>query len=91
VKAILLERRIEFLGEGRRWSDISRLANDAIYTTGGIPAKAVNGAAGLAIYVCGGGYTPTQAAIPYSDYRFLWPIPSTETTQNPAVQQNPGY
>ncbi|MFT3826783.1 MAG: RagB/SusD family nutrient uptake outer membrane protein [Chitinophagaceae bacterium] len=91
IKAILLERRIEFLAEGKRWSDISRLAKDADFTTNGIPAKAVNGAAGLSIFVCGGGYTPGQAAIAYSDYRFLWPISSTEIVQNPIVAQNPLY
>ena len=91
VQAILLERRVEFLAEGRRWGDISRLANDAAYTTGGIPAKALNGTVGLANFVCGAGYTPGQAAIPYSDYRFLWPIPSTEVVTNPIIVQNPGY
>jgi hypothetical protein len=91
VKAILLERRIELLFEGKRWDDISRLANDAPYTTGGIPAKAVNGAAGAAIYGCGLAYTPGQAAIPYSDFRFLWPIPTDEVSQNPIIAQNPGY
>ncbi|MBS1671145.1 MAG: RagB/SusD family nutrient uptake outer membrane protein [Bacteroidetes bacterium] len=91
VKAILLERRIEFLCEGKRWADIHRNAPDATYTTGGIPAKAANGAAGLSIYNCGGGYTPGQALIPYSDYRFIWPIPSDETSSNPIIVQNPGY
>lgn len=91
IAAILLERRIELLGEGKRWGDISRLAKDADFSTGGIPAKAVNGTAGLATFVCGGGYTPGQAAIAYSDYRFLWPIPATEVTQNPVVAQNPLY
>lgn len=93
VKAILLERRIEFLMEGKRWGDISRLSgeNNANYTPGGIPAKAVNGAQGAAIYGCGTAYTPGQAAIPYSDYRFIWPIPADEVTQNPIIQQNPGY
>jgi len=91
IKAILMERRIEFLCEGKRWADISRLAPDATYGTGGIPAKAVNGADGLAIYNCGGGYTPGQNAIPYSDYRFIWPIPATEVVQNPIVAQNPQY
>lgn len=91
IKAILLERRIEFLVEGKRWSDISRLAKDPDFSTGGIPAKAVNGAAGLAIYACNAGYTPGQAALPYSDYRFIWPIPSTEITQNPVIAQNPDY
>jgi len=54
IKAVLMERRIEFLCEGKRWADISRLATDATYGTGGIPAKAVNGADGLAIYNCKG-------------------------------------
>lgn len=91
VKAILLERRIEFLFEGKRWGDISRNAVDPDYTTGGIPAKAVNGAAGLAIYNCGTAYTAGQAGFAYSDYRFLWPVPTDEVTQNPVVKQNPGY
>jgi hypothetical protein len=79
------------LAEGKRWGDIHRNVLDADYTTGGIPAKAVNGSAGLAIYNCGAGYTPGQAAIPYSDYRFIWPIPSDEVTQNPIITQNPDY
>jgi starch-binding outer membrane protein, SusD/RagB family len=94
IKAILLERRIEFLAEGKRWGDISRLAMDPVFGTGGIPAKAVNGnggAAGFATYVCGGGYSPGQAAIPYSDYRFVWPIPQSERDANPVIEQNPNY
>jgi len=91
IAAILLERRIEFLAEGRRWSDIHRNAVDPDFNVGGIPAKAVNGAAGLAIYNCGAGYTPGQAAIAYNDYRFIWPIPSTEVVQNPVIAQNPNY
>ncbi len=94
LKAILLERRIEFLAEGKRWGDISRLATDPVLGTGGIPAKAVNGnggAAGLASYNCGAGYTPGQAAIPYSDYRFIWPIPQSERDANPIIAQNPQY
>src|SRR5207237_179770 len=39
VKAILMERRIELLGEGKRWGDIHRLAVDPVYGTGGIPSK----------------------------------------------------
>jgi starch-binding outer membrane protein, SusD/RagB family len=91
VKAILLERRIEFLAEGKRWADIHRNAVDANYTTGGIPAKAVNGANGLAMYGCGNVYTPGQAAIPYSDFKFIWPIPANEVIQNPIIAQNPNY
>ncbi len=91
VRSILLERRIEFLAEGKRWGDISRTVLDPNYTTGGIPAKALNGTAGLANFVCGAAYVPGQAAIPYSDFRFLWPIPITETQSNPIIAQNPGY
>jgi starch-binding outer membrane protein, SusD/RagB family len=91
VRAILLERRIEFLAEGRRWGDISRTVLEANYTVGGIPAKAVNGTAGLANFVCGAAYVPGQAAIPYADFRFLWPIPITEIQTNPIIAQNPGY
>lgn len=39
LQAILNERRIEFLGEARRWADIHRLALDPDFSTGGIPAK----------------------------------------------------
>ena len=93
IQAILLERRIEFLMEGRRWADISRLSgeNNPAYSPGGVPAKASNGTQGAALYGCGVAYTPTRAGIPYNDYRFIWPIPSTEVTQNPAVAQNPSY
>jgi hypothetical protein len=91
IAAILLERRIEFLAEGKRWPDIHRNAKDADFNVGGIPAKAANGTTGLAIMVCGGAYTPTQAAIPYTDYRFVWPISLTEVVQNPIITQNPNY
>jgi len=97
VLAILQERRIEFAGEGRRWPDIHRLQKDPnpAYATSGIPAKV------LAIKGDGSEYdlvnrplvTPTKAAIPYTDFRFLWPIPATEVAANPtlAAQQNVGY
>jgi hypothetical protein len=92
VKAILFERRVEFLGEGKRWGDLSRLGPDPTYSPGGIPAKAVNSSVKpFTVYNCGGGYAAGQAAIPYSDYRFLWPIPLTEIQQNPVIAQNPSY
>lgn len=98
ITAVLRERRIEFVCEGLRWGDIHRLAQDATFGTGGIPAKG-----NRTITNWSGFYrtatTPTppvfglQAAIPYADRRFLWPIPASETTVNPvlAAQQNPGY
>lgn len=104
TQAILNERRIEFIGEGLRWGDISRLAPDATFAPvagGGIPAKyngQVSGQVVLSRYSCGGAATGQSiAAIPYSgnptSVLFLWPIPSSETQINPTLrdQQNPGY
>jgi hypothetical protein len=91
IGAILMERRIEFLVEGKRYPDIHRLAMDPDFSTGGIPAKYLNGSHGASIYGCGNPINAAQSAIPYSDYRFIWPIPSTEVIQNPIIEQNPGY
>lgn len=97
VNAILLERRIEFLGEGLRWNTIHRLQQDDIAPSSGIPAKYKNGAPPvLADYKIGTPYVIKSGdvtAIPYSDYRYVWPIPTLETSANPtlAAQQNPGY
>jgi len=93
VAAILLERRIEFLAEGRRWPDIHRTAVDPIVAVRpvGIPAKMTNGTSGIALYGIGVPVTTGLPAIPYSDFRFIWPIPIGEVTQNPVIVQNPGY
>jgi hypothetical protein len=93
IAAILLERRIEFLAEGRRWPDIHRTAADPITAlrAAGIPAKISNGTSGSALYGIGVPVNPGQPGIPYSDFRFIWPIPIGEVTQNPIIVQNPGY
>lgn len=95
VKAILVERRIEFLMEGRRWSDIHRLQNDDIAPIDGIPAKVGNGAILKTMYTIGTPFTGPygEGAIPSSNSRILWPIPLLETNNNPtlAAQQNPGW
>jgi hypothetical protein len=92
VKAILDERRIEFIAEGKRWGDIHRNATDAPFTTGGIPAKVGIGVSTFAMYNCASGTSTTAIGlIPYADYRFLWPIPLSETQVNPNYAQNPGY
>jgi hypothetical protein len=96
IRAILLERRIEFLAEGRRWPDIHRTAQDPIVElrASGIPAKVTNGGVTgttLAQYGIGLAVTLGQPAIPYSDFRFIWPIPGVEVTTNPIIVQNPGY
>ena len=96
IRAILLERRIEFLAEGRRWPDIHRTVQDPIVElrASGIPAKVSNGGVTgttLAQYGIGKAVTLGQPAIPYSDFRFIWPIPGVEVTTNPIIVQNPGY
>lgn len=94
IRAILDERRIEFIGEGKRWADIHRNAVDPDFSTGGIPAKVGTGTPATTTYSCGAGssvYTTPVGAIPYADYRFIWPIPASETLVNPNYAQNPGY
>ncbi|MBO0947451.1 RagB/SusD family nutrient uptake outer membrane protein [Fibrella forsythiae] len=95
TQAILNERRIEFTGEGRRWPDIHRLALDPKYSTAGIPAKIDVSQIRSTSYnlTTRPVLTGIVAAIPYNDYRFLWPIPTSEASLNPTLlaQQNPGY
>lgn len=96
VSAIINERRPEFLAEGMRWLDIHRLSTDAVYKQAvGIPAKASNTITNFApLYTNDPKTTFTLLpAVPYSDYRFLWPIPAEEVVNNPTLkaQQNPGY
>jgi len=96
VAAILFERRIEFLAEGKRWQDLHRLALDPVHAPipgGGIPAKVGTGAATAAMFNCLGSAAITTPVVakPYNDFRFLWPIPLVEIQQNPNYDQNPGY
>lgn len=97
LTAVLRERRIEFLAEGRRWPDIHRLQADPVHTTNGIPAKVLNSAITLANYPeAPAGWTMRGSDLtgfPYSDKRFLWPIPQEELLTNPTLkeQQNAGW
>jgi hypothetical protein len=89
----LKERRIEFLAEGRRWGDIHRLQGDNLFPISGIPQKVANGAPSAASYTLGTPYTGPYgvATIPYTDFRFIWPIPQIELNANPNIVPNPGY
>ena len=106
LKAILAERRIELLMEGRRWPDIHRLQFCPYFPINGIPGKVANGSVPGASYdlTSGTEYSGTlYYAAPYpvggdvntyvGGYKFLWPLPAIETNSNPvlAEQQNPGY
>jgi len=96
TQAILNERRVEFLAEGKRWGDISRLALDADFAPiagGGIPSKVGSGGATAVMFNCAAPpvFARSVPAIPYSSNRFIWPIPIVEIQQNPNFEQNPGY
>lgn len=88
LNAILVERRIEFNMEGRRWPDLHRMQLD-------IPAKLSNSNPAASAYTLGTPYTGPYGvvAIPYSSYKYLWPIPQVEINANPtlAAEQNPGW
>ena len=93
--AILDERRIELVMEGHRWADITRLQACPYFPVSGIPAKLANAVPAGSLFTLGTPYTGAlgTTAIPYSDFRFLWPIPQDEINANPtlAKQQNPGW
>lgn len=95
IAAILKERRIELLAEGKRWGDLHRLALDPDFAPiagGGIPSKVGSGGATAAMFNCAGAtFTRSVQAIPYANFRFIWPIPIEEIQQNPNYDQNPGY
>jgi starch-binding outer membrane protein, SusD/RagB family len=95
LKAILAERRIELNMEGRRWPDIHRLQQCPHFPIDGIPAKHANANPPAASYTLGTEYTGPYgvAAKPYTDFKFVWPIPLAELNANPTLreQQNPGY
>lgn len=93
VEAIILERRIEFLMEGKRWGDIHRLQGDDLAPVSGIPAKVANGVPAPSLYDAASGTMPPlgESAVSYADYRFVWPIPMSETSANHQAEQNPGY
>ena len=93
LNAILVERRIEFLMEGRRWSDIQRLQYDDLAPINGIPAKVSNGAPAASLYTLGTPFTGPYgvAAVPSGDFKVLWPIPQVELNTNPSLVQNPGW
>ncbi|MEZ4909397.1 MAG: RagB/SusD family nutrient uptake outer membrane protein [Saprospiraceae bacterium] len=93
VGAILKERRIEFLMEGRRWSDIHRLQNDDLWPISGVPAKVANGNPKADDFILGTPYDGPLgvAALAKTDNKVIWPIPQIELDANPSLKQNPGY
>ena len=97
TEAILNERRLEFAGEGRGWPDITRLSQDANLQVagGGVPAKilvtALSGTGSNYDVVLRPTTAAAKAALPYTDNKYIWPIPTSEINANPNLTQNPGY
>jgi hypothetical protein len=93
VLAILKERRIEFICEGKRRGDIHRLFNDDIEPTNGILSKFANGFPPVGSDVLATPYTGLLiAAIALIDRRFYGLYRLQETNNNPILkaQQNLG-
>lgn len=95
LEAILNEKSIEFVLEGKRWPDIHRLQDCPYFPIDGIPAKLANAYPDASAYTLGSEYDGVLEvpSYPYTDRRFLWPIPQAEIDANPilAGQQNPGW
>ncbi len=75
------ERVRELIGEGFRLSDLKRYGL-------GITRKASQNSG--VINFPGDNRTEFLKR-DANDYRFVWPIPTTETDSNPKIKQNPGY
>jgi hypothetical protein len=88
TNAILMERRIEFCCEGRRWPDLHRQMLD-------IPAKLSNSNPPASAFTLGTPYTGPYGvvSVPFANFKYLWPIPQIEINANPtlAAEQNPGW
>lgn len=91
LDAIIKERRIEFLAEGRRWPDIHRLSGEG--RMAGIPAKATSRSITNLDFYTTDRTIPTDHSLAYSSDLFVWPIPLEEILNNTTapLTQNPGY
>jgi hypothetical protein len=75
LNAILLQRRVELLGEGHRWFDIRRTTRTIVRQECGTA----------------GGSRATNCTINSSSRSWNFPIPFNERRVNTNLEQNPGY
>jgi starch-binding outer membrane protein, SusD/RagB family len=75
---VLLERRKELAFEGHRFLDLKRIGQEIGL---GIDRNEEDCAS----------FQATNCFLPAGDYRFTMPIPRSETSANPTIQQNTGY
>lgn len=80
---ILKQRRLEFAFEGYRYIDLKRIGTLAGAAVDRDPADY---SASSSNYPAG-----NPANLPLNSYKFTLPIPLSETTANPLVEQNPNY
>lgn len=78
---IKTERLRELMGEGFRLSDLKR------YKQGMSRSAAQN----QSTILFPGSNSTEFLSRSAGDYRFVWPIPTSETDANPKIKQNPGY
>jgi len=75
LNAILLQRRVELLGEGHRWFDLRRTTKTIVRQECGTA----------------GGSRAANCTINPSSRAWIFPIPFNELKVNPNLVQNPGY
>lgn len=75
LNAILLQRRVELLGEGHRWFDLRRTTRTIVRQECGTA----------------GGSRATNCTINSNSRSWNFPIPFNERRVNPNLEQNPGY
>lgn len=75
------ERVRELVGEGFRLSDLKRYGSGITRTPAQDPS----------VLSQPGQSTTELLSKSAEDFRFVWPIPTSETDANPKIKQNPGY
>ena len=75
LDAILLQRRVELLGEGHRWFDLRRTTKSIVRAECGT----------------NGGSRAQNCTITPESRSWIFPIPFNEIKVNPNLEQNPGY
>ena len=75
LNAILLQRRVELLGEGHRWFDLRRTTRTIVRQECGVA----------------GSSRAERCTIGPNDRGWTFPIPFNELKVNPNLTQNPGY
>jgi hypothetical protein len=75
LDAILLQRRVELLGEGHRWFDLRRTTKTIVRAECGVAGQS----------------RAQNCTINSNDRSWIFPIPFNELKVNPNLEQNPGY